>query len=87
MPLELIDRIGTSTNSGAPIYKVRCTLCGDVYLVTAHHSQIARVSGCSTCSHAARRRPNLKAERAFRRRVRKVLRERGYRLVTFCASV
>lgn len=67
MSLEVLARVGTSANSGAPIHRVRCSECGDVFLRTGQRSHIEAQRWCSTCAHAAKRIPDARRLRNARR--------------------
>lgn len=86
MPLEILDRVGQSV-SGAPIFRVRCTLCGIEYQVTAGSWQIIRKGGCATCMHPARKMaPGTKVTPQVskrRSRINTVLRQSGFRIRHF----
>jgi hypothetical protein len=87
VPLTILRRVVAGTKYTAPVYLVRCTLCGDEYRCTAHHSQIQRKGGCAVCMHAARRidgAGRLRQARYRRReRIAKHLELRGFRLVKY----
>lgn len=69
--LEIIERAGTSTRSGVPINRVRCSGCGDVYLVTSWPGELrAAQRVCDACAKpvALEKRCPGGAERAAARR-------------------
>lgn len=67
MSLRVLARVGTSVNSGAPIFRVRCSKCGDVFLRTGQRAHIEAQRWCSSCAHASKRIPDARRLRSPRR--------------------
>lgn len=56
MSLRILGCVGASVNSGAPIYRVECSECGERYRRAGWPWDIKRRGRCSTCAHEARKK-------------------------------
>lgn len=59
MSLEILERVGTIQYDGtkAPVSRVRCSECGNVYERRGSRTTIARAKSCFDCHVRLRKQP------------------------------